>query len=299
MNVAGDRIAYAKKMADLTRYDLVAMLSFCGSGHPGGSLSIVEIVSALYHGKVISYDPKNPNMPGRDRLVVSKGHASPTLYVTLAELGYFPKEWLREFDANGSRLPKHCDRLKTPGIEASTGALGQGISMAVGMALAQKLGKEDYGIYCIIGDGECQSGNTFEAAMSAGKYALGNLTVIIDANGLQIDGNVDDVMPLGNIRLMWEALGFRVWECDGHDIAELIETFEEMKRYRERPKLLIANTVKGKGVSFMEHKANWHSDKIGAEQAAAALSELAPLVDGALTKAGFLSKDELSRLAAM
>jgi transketolase len=292
-----EREAYVRKAADLIRYDLVAMLSFCGSGHPGGSLSIVEIMSALYFGGILRFDPAHPKLSERDRLILSKGHASPTQYVVLAQLGYFPKSWLREFDANGSNLPKHCDRFKTPGIEASTGALGQGISMAVGFAAALKTDVSGASVFTVIGDGECQSGNTYEAARSASKFNLGNLKVILDDNNLQIDGTVSEVMPLGDVAGTWKSLGWEVLACDGHNIGELLSALELMKSRTEKPQLLIAKTVKGKGVSFMENNADWHSDKITKELAKTALREAGkPLTGTGLAMAEFLSREELAEL---
>lgn len=292
-----ERRTYVQNKADLTRYDLVAMLSYCGSGHPGGSLSVVEILSALYYGGVMHINPGDPASPERDRLIMSKGHASPTLYVILSDLGYFPREWLREFDANGSNLPKHCDRLKTPGIEASTGPLGQGISMAVGFALDRKIERAPQKTFCIIGDGECQSGNLYEAVMAAGNFKLGNLKVILDNNDLQIDGKVSEIMPLGDVTQMWEALGWRVRRCDGHDVPALLENLDAMNREDDKPQLLVADTVKGKGVSFMEHNVDWHSDKITPELAVTALADVGqPLCDCASPKASFLSESELVKL---
>lgn len=292
-----ERAAHVKAKADIARYDLVAMLSYCGSGHPGGSLSVVEILSALYYGDIMRFDPKNPRSPERDRLIMSKGHASPALYVILADLGFFPKEWLREFDANGSALPKHCDRLKTPGIEASTGPLGQGISMAVGFALDLKIDQRPENVYCIIGDGECQSGNLYEAVMAAGNFGLGNLKVILDDNDLQIDGKVSEIMPLGDVKAMWEALGWEVRRCDGHDVDALLANLDAMKADTYQPQLLIADTIKGKGVSFMENNADWHSDKINKDQAVVALAEVDKALHGCdATKALFLNPDELAKL---
>lgn len=295
-NSQENRVARVQEMAALTRYDLVAMLSYCGSGHPGGSLSIVEILSALYYGDIMKFDPANPTLPTRDRLIMSKGHASPTQYVVLADLGYFPKEWLRDFDANGSNLPKHCDRFKTPGVEVSTGPLGQGISIAVGFALTQRIDAIPYDIYCIIGDGECQSGNVYEAAMAAGAFKLGSLKVILDRNNLQIDGDVDDIMPLGDIAATWRSLGWDVRECDGHKVTELLDSLDAMKAASDKPQLLIANTTKGKGVSFMENNVDWHSDKISKDQAVVALSEVELCDCGGRCKASFLRPEELAKL---
>lgn len=287
-----------KKMAAKTRYDLLAMLSYARSGHPGGSLSIVEILSVLYYGNVMKYDNDNISLPDRDRLIISKGHASPTLYVVLAELGYFPKEWLKSFDASGSNLPKHCDRFKTPGIEASTGALGQGISIAVGMALAEQLDMQnDYDIYCIVGDGECQTGELWEAVMSAAKYNLDKLKVIVDYNNLQIDGFTEDIMPLGDMRKIWEGFGWHVEQCDGHDVSDLCVAFDKISGIKGKPQVIIAKTVKGKGVSFMENNVNWHSDKINKDQAKQALEEAEKELDeSCYPVAEFLEPKELNAL---
>ena len=292
------KIQSIKSLAAKTRYDLIAMMSYGASGHPGGSLSITEIMSVLYYGGILKYDTTNEKLPGRDRFILSKGHASPTLYVILAELGFFPKSWLRDFDACGSNLPKHCDRFKTPGIEASTGALGQGISIAVGMALAEKLDRENnYNVYCIVGDGECQEGNLWEAVMSAAKYKLNNLKVIVDYNNLQIDGFTEDIMPLGNMRQVWEGYGWYVEECDGHSIEELIEAFEKISTIKEKPQVIIAKTIKGKGVSFMENNVDWHSQKINKLQAMKALAEAeTKLEKDSYPVAEFLSAEELEAL---
>lgn len=267
-----------RKKTEETRFNLVAMMDYAGSGHPGGSLSVLEIMTMLYYGGVMKYDAAHPKAPDRDRFVLSKGHASPALYVILADLGYFPAEKLKEFDANDSMLPKHCNRLKTPGVEASTGALGQGFSMALGMALAQKMDDiNKYNVYCILGDGECQSGEVWEAAMAAAKYGLDNLKVIVDNNRLQIDGFTEDVMPLGDLKAKWEAFGWYVDECDGHDLKALKEAFRRMDEEAEKgafPQVLIANTTKGKGVSFMEDEADWHSRKMTKEEGAQALKEV-------------------------
>lgn len=257
------------------RYDLVKMLADAGSGHPGGSLSLIEILTTLYFGGVMKYDPKKPDMPDRDRFVLSKGHGSPALYVVLAELGYFPKEWLKEFDASGSRLPKHADRFKTPGIEASTGALGQGISIAIGMALAERLDKKNnYTTYCVLGDGECDSGNVWEAVMSATKFKLDNLVTIVDKNRLQVDGFTDEVMPLYDLDKKFKSFGWYTTEANGHDVSDLLKKIKRAKRVKEKPAVIIAHTVKGKGVSFMENEAIWHSAKVTPDLAKIALKEL-------------------------
>lgn len=283
-----------KCIAAKLRYDLVAMIAYAGSGHTGGSLSLIEILTALYYGGILKYHQKNPKMPDRDRLIMSKGHGSPALYVVLADLGFFPKKWLKEFDASGSQLPKHGDRFKTPGIEASSGALGQGISIAVGMALAERLDKKNtYHIYCIVGDGECQSGNLWEAVMSAAKYRLDNLTIIVDENRLQVDGFTDEVMPLGSLREKWRVFGWHTVECDGHDIGEILRALNKIRSVKHKPQVVVARTVKGKGVSFMENKALWHSAKITPELARKAFLELEKKLDESYCNvASFLDEDE-------
>ena len=257
-----------RKKAEELRYNLVAMMDYGSSGHPGGSLSSLEILTTLYYGGFLRTDPKNPKNPDRDRFVMSKGHASPAQYVMLADLGFFSKDTLRVFDADNSMLPKHCNHKLTPGVDASTGALGQGMSMAVGMAMAGRTDHADYDVYCVLGDGECQSGEIWEAAMSAAKYKLDHLKVIVDNNRLQIDGFSDDIMPLGNQAAKWEAFGWHAEICDGHSLEE------RMAGVKGRPSVLIADTVKGKGVSFMENEADWHSRKMTKAEGAQALEEI-------------------------
>ena len=265
-----------RKKTEELRYNLVAMMDYAGSGHPGGSLSVLEIITALYYGGMMNIDPEHPECPDRDRFVMSKGHASPAQYVILADQGFFPREKLREFDADNSMLPKHCNRKLTPGVDASTGALGQGMSMAVGMAMAARTEAEaNYQVYCILGDGECQSGEIWEAAMSAAKYGLDPLKVVVDNNRLQIDGFSDDIMPLGDMAAKWDAFGWKVYVCDGHDLNALTGALEEMSRVSGKPCVLIANTTKGRGVSFMEDEADWHSRKMTKEEGASALREIA------------------------
>ena len=267
--------AALRKKAEELRYNLVAMMDYAGSGHPGGSLSIVEIMTELYYDGFLKQDAGNPQDPARDRFVMSKGHASPTQYVILADKGYYSADKLRVFDKNNSMLPKHCNRKLTPGVDASTGALGQGMSMALGMALAARADDAGYRVYCILGDGECQSGEIWEAAMCAAKYRLGNLKVIVDNNRLQIDGFSDDVMPLGSQQAKWSAFGWHVEICDGHNLSELHDALTRMNEITDQPCVLIANTVKGNGVSFMENEADWHSRKMTHDEGAQALAEIA------------------------
>ena len=261
-------------IARQVRYETVRMMAKAGSGHPGGSLSAIEILTVLYFHEM-NTDPSDPKMPDRDRFVLSKGHAGPALYAVLAEKGFFPREWLDEFDQSGSRLPKHVNRLKTPGIEVSTGPLGQGFSVAVGMALAERLDRNyNYRIYTLIGDGECNSGQIWEAAATAAKYHLDNLICILDKNCLQIDGRCDEIMPMEPLLSKWVAFNWYVIEVDGHDVEDLLRGLKEAKNVRGKPVMIIANTIKGKGVSFMENKVEWHSAKITPDLAKIALSEL-------------------------
>jgi transketolase len=249
-----------------------------GGGHFGGSLSVIEILTALYFS-ALRIDPNNPQAHDRDRLVLSKGHGGPALYATLAEKGFFPKAWLSQLDTNGGRLPKHVDRLKVPGVDVSSGALGQGLSVAVGMALAAKLDSLDTRIYVVMGDGECNEGQIWEAAMAASKYALCNVTGIVDLNRAQVDGFSCDVMPLAPFAEKWQAFGWSVLTVDGHDIEQIVSAIEQAKKTIERPTVIMAHTIKGKGVSFMEGRYEWHSGPVTREQYKSAISDL----EGVLT----------------
>lgn len=258
------------------RLDILTMLTDAKSGHPGGSLSCVEIVTALYYSEM-RHDPKNPNWEKRDRFVISKGHGVPTVYSAMADLGYFPKNELRTFRKLDSRLQGHPDRARLPGIEASTGSLGQGLSVAQGMALAAKLKGGLFHTYCLMGDGEIQEGQIWEAAMSAPKFQLSGLTAILDYNGGQIDGHVRDVMSLEPIADKWRAFNWHVELVDGHSIPDLIAALKRAKEVgtrEKRPQILIAKTVKGKGVSFMEDQIGWHGVAPTPEQLEAASKEI-------------------------
>ena len=235
-----------------------------GSGHPGGSLSAAEIVTALYFS-VLNVDPARPDWPERDRVVLSKGHGCPILYAALAKRGYFPVEELWTLRKLGSRLQGHPDMRKTPGIDATTGSLGQGISVAVGMALGGKFQGKSYRVYAIMGCGEQQEGQVWEAAMSAAHYCLDNLIGIVDYNTLQIDGCNAEVMEIAPLSEKWRAFGWRVLEVNGHDITQLLDAFAEAKNTRGKPTAIIARTIKGKGVSFMENQVKWHSSVLTKE----------------------------------
>ena len=256
------------------RIDIVKMLSLAGSGHPGGSLSAADIVTALYF-EVMNIDPKNPKMKGRDKFVLSKGHAAPAQYAALAERGYFAKEELWTLRKLGSHLQGHPDMKKVPGIEMSTGSLGQGISTCVGMALANKLDNDPGHVFALLGDGELQEGLVWEAAMSAGHYHLDNLTAIVDWNGLQIDGKNEDVMTVTPIDEKFKAFGWNVLLINGNDMDEVVTALKKAKEMKGKPTCIVAKTTKGKGVSFMEDQAGWHGKAPNDEEYAQAMAELA------------------------
>ncbi len=256
------------------RCHIVEMVGKAGSGHPGGSLSCADILAVLYFGGVLRVNPQEPRWPDRDRLVLSKGHAAPALYAVLAEKGFFGLDQLLTLREYGSILQGHPDCRKAPGVDVSTGSLGQGLSQAVGIALAGRLDKKDYKVWAILGDGECQEGQIWEAAMSASHYKLGNLTAIVDHNHLQIDGPVQRVMSVEPIGAKFEAFGWRVVSVDGHDVPGLLTTFSDIPFHGQKPTAIIAETVKGKGVSFMEGAAGWHGKAPKGEELEKALSEL-------------------------
>lgn len=260
---------YDKKAKEL-RAEILKMLFACQSGHPGGSLSCVEMLMALYY-EVMHVDAKNPKDPDRDRFVLSKGHACPTLYAILADLGYFPKEDLKDLRQVGSHLQGHPDCNKTPGVDINTGSLGQGASLAMGLALAAKHAKKDYKVYAVLGDGECQEGIVWEAAMAAAHYKLDNLVFMLDHNGLQIDGPNDKVMSLGDVVAKFQAFGFECIKVDGHDVNAIVEALKAP--VSGKPKFICCETVKGKGVSFMENQVGWHGSPMNKEQFEKALAE--------------------------
>lgn len=253
------------------RRDIVDMVYNASSGHIGGALSLVEIMTTLYFD-IMNIDPKNPNMPERDFLILSKGHASAVLYSTLARRGYFDPELLKTFRQLESKLQGHPDKKKLVGVEASTGSLGQGVSIAVGVALAHKMDNKPNKVYTIVGDGEMQEGLFWEASMAANHYNLVNFTLIIDNNGLQIDGANDTVMSLGDIEAKMKAFGYSVYVIDGHNKKEILKTLKIEEN--ERPKCIIAKTIKGKGVSFMENDYNWHGKAPSKEEYEKAIKEL-------------------------
>lgn len=261
-----------KKKATEIRAEILKMLYACQSGHPGGSLSCVEILMALYYNVMQNLDPKDPHKADRDRFVFSKGHACPTLYAILADLGYFPKEDLKGLRQIDSHLQGHPDMTKTPGVDCNAGSLGQGASIAAGMALAAKHTGASYKVYSVLGDGECQEGLVWEAAMSAAHYKLDNLTFLLDHNGLQIDGSNDDVMSLGDVCAKFKAFGWEVFEVNGHDVDAITEACNTP--VHGKPKFICCQTVKGKGVSFMEGNFAWHGKPMSQENFEAAMKEL-------------------------
>lgn len=262
------------KIANDMRIDIVRMVAEAGSGHPGGSLSCADILATLYFN-VMKHDPADPKNEDRDRFILAKGHAAPALYAALAEAGYFPKEELATLRKLGTRLQGHPDMNLVPGVEVSTGSLGQGLSIACGMACGMKLAGNDHTVFTLLGDGECQEGQVWEAAMFAAHRNLDNLVAIIDRNGLQIDGKTSDVCDLGDIAEKLRAFGWDAAEIDGHDVFALAEAFNEAKTNRNgKPHAFIARTVKGKGVSFMENEAGWHGKAPNAEQLERALIDL-------------------------
>ncbi len=262
-----------EERARLIRRHIVRMIGAAGSGHPGGSLSAVDILTVLYFAE-LSVRPQQPDWPDRDRFVLSKGHAAPALYACLAERGFFDPAELGSLRRVGSRLQGHPDRALTPGVEASTGSLGQGLSLAVGMALAARLDGASWRVWALLGDGEIQEGQVWEAAMAAAHYRLDNLAAFLDHNGLQIDGPVREVMSPEPVAAKWEAFGWRVLRIDGHDLAAIREACRLARETRGRPTMIVAETVKGKGVSFMEGRVEWHGKAPGPEQLAQALEEL-------------------------
>lgn len=262
-----------KKIALQIRRDILEMTTQAGSGHPGGSLSATDIMATLYFHKM-RHNPKKPDWPDRDRFVLSKGHACPALYACLARSGYFSIKKLKTLRKLGSCLQGHPEANRCPGIEASTGPLGQGLSFANGIALAGKLDNKDYKVYVMLGDGECDEGNIWEAAMLAPHYKLDNLTAILDHNRLQIDGFNKDVMNIEPINEKFEAFGWDVIIIDGHNFEHIINALNDADKAKNKPTIIIANTIKSRGISFMEDQAEWHGKSLDKEQLKKALKEL-------------------------
>lgn len=273
------KILALKKQAAVIRKHIIDEVYSASSGHPGGSLSCTDILTVLYFHEM-KVDVNHPKWEDRDRFVLSKGHCAPALYATLAEKGFFPVEDLNGFRNIKSYLQGHPSMKDVPGVDMSTGSLGQGISASVGMALAGKIDKKDYRVYAIVGDGEAEEGQVWEAAMAAAHYKLDNLTAFLDHNGLQIDGKVTDVMSPEPISDKFSAFGWKVISINGHDYEQIIEAIGEAKKTKGRPTMIVAETVKGKGVSFMENVAAWHGSAPNKEQRDQAIAEL----DGYIAK---------------
>ncbi len=268
-----ENVEELEKQAKVIRRGVIDQVYKAGSGHPGGSLSISDIMTVLYFNE-LNIDEKNPKWEDRDRVVLSKGHCVPALYSCLANRGFFDVSELAGFRKIESSLQGHPDMTKVPGVDMSTGSLGQGLSVAVGMALAGKLDKRNYRVYCLLGDGEIEEGEVWEAAMSANKYKLDNLCVIVDNNNLQIDGSIEEVMSSYPIDEKFKSFGFQIIKIDGHNIEEIKSAFEVAKNVKEKPVCIIAKTIKGKGVSFMENKVEWHGKAPNEEQYKIAMEEL-------------------------
>jgi transketolase len=263
-------------IARTLRSHVVRMIAAANSGHPGGSLSAIEIITALYFGRVLRHDPKNPAWPDRDRFILSKGHGVPALYAALAESGYFPVSELMSLRQVNSRMQGHPVQGLTPGIEASTGSLGQGLSVGVGHALAARLDGKSFRTYVLLGDGECQEGQVWEAAMTAGNYELGSLTAIVDSNRYQLDGAVEDINSLTPLDAKFESFGWRVIDVDGHDVGAVrVALHQARESSHDVPVCIIAHTTKGKGVTFMENNNEFHGKSPSSDQLQVALSQLA------------------------
>ncbi len=252
---------------------IIEMLAKAGSGHPGGSLSAADLVVALYFN-ILRFNPKDPQWPDRDRFHMSKGHCCPLWYAVLAQTGYFPKEELMTLRQLGSNLQGHPVRL-TPGIESASGSLGQGLSIGLGMSLAAKMDKKDYRVYVLLGDGETQEGNIWEAAMACSHFSCDNICAILDFNGCQIDGKCEDIMGVEPLAAKWQAFGWHVIEIDGHDMRQILSAYEQAKTVKSKPTIIIGRTIKGKGVSFMEGVIGFHGKAPTKEEAEKALRELA------------------------
>jgi transketolase len=262
-----------ERMAATLRCDIIEMIATAQAGHPGGSLSATDLVTALYF-RVLRIDPQRPDWPDRDRFILSKGHACPVWYAALAERGYFEKAHLSTLRQLDSILQGHPDMKRTPGIDMTAGSLGHGLSAGLGMALATRLQGRDVHVWVVLGDGEVQEGAVWEAAMAASKWRVDSLTAIVDRNRLQNDTCVADVMPIDPLADKWRAFGWHVMEIDGHAMAEVVDALETARTVEGRPTVIIAHTVKGKGVSFMEDRAEWHGKAPCTEEAACALEEI-------------------------
>lgn len=256
------------------RRDIVTMVHAAGSGHPGGSLSAADLVAALYFSDLFRCDPANPDWEERDRFILSKGHTAPVLYSALARRGFFPPEELTSLRRLNSRLQGHPKRGATPGLDCSSGSLGQGLSVSNGIAYALRRRGSGARVYCLMGDGELQEGQVWEAALFAAQHKLSNVCAIVDYNGIQLDGSLCDIKNVAPLREKWESFGWHVIDVDGHDVAAVYEAYQQARAYTDGPSVLLAKTVKGKGVSFMENRAEWHGKAPNDEQYHKAMAEL-------------------------
>lgn len=275
MATTGISIEQLERMARKMRRQIVKMLAIAGSGHPGGSLSAIDILTALFFGNVMRYDPQNPRWEERDRFILSKGHGVPALYAVLAEAGFIPEEWLWQLRKIDTPMQGHPSVKDIPALEASTGSLGQGLSIGLGMALAARLDNKSYRVYVMLGDGESEEGQVWEAAMAASHFRVGNLTAILDYNGYQLDGAIGEIMSIEPVVAKWEAFGWAVREIDGHDMKQILDSLHWAKQAREQPSVIVAHTVKGKGVSFMENNNEFHGKAPTPSELEQALAELA------------------------
>ncbi len=276
--LTADELKKLREVARAARVDILTMLCEAGSGHSGGSLSVVEILTVLFHKKM-RYRPDRPDWPDRDKLILSKGHAAPALYAFLGRLGFFPVEEFRRLRKIDGVLQGHVDCLTTPGVETSTGSLGQGLSQANGLALAERLNGRETKVYVLLGDGEVESGQVWEAAMSASHFSLDNLCAVLDWNKLQIDGSVESVKSISPLPDKWASFGWHVIQCDGHDFNAIYAALLEADEVKGKPTIIIADTVKGKGVRFMENQVKWHGIAPTREQLCTALAELSGEVE--------------------
>lgn len=263
-----------QEMARTIRTDVLTMVHKAGSGHPGGSLSMAEVTAALYFGGIMKLDPKNPDWEGRDRFILSKGHAAPVIYSALARKGFFPVEELWTLRKLGSSLQGHPHKHSTPGLDCSSGSLGQGLSIANGLAIGFKKQGKSNRVFCMLGDGEMQEGQVWEAMMTASQQKLDNVCAILDHNLVQLDGNVPDIKDLGDIAAKWHDFGWNVIQLDGHDMEQVMAAFRLAEAYKGKPTVLIARCIKGKGVSFMENDSNWHGAAPNKEQYEQAMREV-------------------------
>jgi transketolase len=273
LKISDARVLALKKRAQEVRIEIIKMIYKAQSGHPGGSLSAADIVTVLYFN-ILNIDVNRPQWEERDRFILSKGHACPVWYVCLAKKGFFPEEELSKLRKIGGILQGHPDMCKVPGLDMTTGSLGQGLSVGVGMALGAKTKGLKFITYVMLGDGEINEGQIWEAAMSANKFKLNNLIAILDYNNLQLDGQCNEVMPIEPLADKWQSFGWDVKEIDGHNICEILTVFYDLKKHQEKPTIIIAHTVKGKGVSYMENQLNWHGKAPNEEQFKQAIKEL-------------------------